>query len=79
VTSFYDVESWDQDKGLTAKNNDLLSRVNAQVMLYQGAERVCANTINKLDGGTQWHAFTGQDDGASYGLDQTHQRTSRTN
>jgi hypothetical protein len=37
--------------------------------LYQDAERVCANTINKLDGGTQWHAFTGEDDGASYGLD----------
>lgn len=68
------IESWDQDPGLVDRNNDLIHGINAQVSLYEDAERTCANKINSLYGGTRWHAW-GATDGlpdpdSSYGGDE---------
>jgi hypothetical protein len=38
-------ESWDKDQASVDKNNDLINKVNAQMVLLWAAERDCANKI----------------------------------
>jgi len=47
-------DDWDSDQDKVDKNNDLLSRVNAELAAWQAAQRDCANTINALYGGTHY-------------------------
>ena len=66
--------SWDQDPGLVSRNTDLRHQVDDQVVKFENAERTCANTIDALYGGTQYHAW-GATDGlpdpnSSYGYDE---------
>jgi len=69
-----DINEWDQDPDLVKRNNDLVKDINHQVVLYEDAERTCANKIDALFGGTQWHAWGATDKMAdtdsSYGYDE---------
>ncbi|MQA81440.1 MAG: hypothetical protein GEV10_23660 [Streptosporangiales bacterium] len=49
-------EDWDRDKDAVGQNNDLIRQVNTQVELKAAIERRCANRIEGLFGGRQWHA-----------------------
>ncbi|MDQ3989326.1 MAG: DNA/RNA non-specific endonuclease [Actinomycetota bacterium] len=47
------------DDEYAERSNELTSQVNAQVAAFAEAQRVCANTINALYGGTQYRADDG--------------------
>lgn len=49
-------EDWDRDKDAVGQNNGLVRQVSAQVELKAAIERRCANRIEALLGGRQWHA-----------------------
>ncbi|MDR1450610.1 MAG: hypothetical protein LBI84_10535 [Propionibacteriaceae bacterium] len=67
------IETWDQDQNLVDRNNDLIGQINTQVAAYETVERDCANKINALCQGTQYHPYaadgSGSDDPAAYGYD----------
>jgi len=65
----YWIASWDQEADLVARNEALESQVSAQVVLFQDAERTCANSIDALvGGGTQYRPWQ-PSDGAAPGSD----------
>ncbi|HYZ07659.1 MAG TPA: hypothetical protein VE709_03500 [Pseudonocardiaceae bacterium] len=57
------------DDEYAERSNELASQVNAQVAAFNEAQRVCANTINALYGGTQYRADDGdgQQEPGEYG------------
>lgn len=66
VDKVEDDDDWHEDEGKVNEHNDLLTGVNAQVLKMMEVERTCANAIEKLFGGRQWHAGD-SDDPDAYG------------
>ena len=69
------IQEWDQDPDLIDSNDDLVRRINDQVAQYEQAERRCANRINAVYGGTQWHEYGAGSEAegvsSSYGWDES--------
>jgi hypothetical protein len=66
------IETWDQDPDLVWRNARLIQTIHEQTVLYQEAERTCANAINALYGGTEWVPITDTTKSTAtnaYGLD----------
>lgn len=60
---------WDHRQSNVDENNGYVHAVNTTLVAFQAAERKCANTIEALFGGTQWHTVGHGDDKTAYGYD----------
>lgn len=63
-------KEWHEDQDAVDRNNELISAVNAQMVLLWEAERTAANKIRALYGAEPLHSFQSEDDPNGYGLDE---------
>lgn len=63
-------KEWHEVQEYVDRNNDLISRVNAQQVALWEAERTCANAVRALFGGAPLHAYESENDPLGYGLNE---------
>ena len=67
--AYTSTESWDKDQDSVDKNNDLVNKVNAQMVLLWAAERDCANKIYDTIGWSHIEAAS-KSNPNGYGVDK---------